>query len=130
MKTKEEIKERMKKWREANKSIIREKRKIYNKSEIGKEKVKKQARKRKLKQKYNISLEEYDELLLIQEHCCKICGEHQKDLKYTLHIDHCHKTNIIRGLLCDKCNHGLGLFNDNISLLQNAIEYLKLNKNE
>ena len=43
-------------------------------------------------------------------------------------IDHCHKTNKIRGLLCHHCNIGLGNFNDNVVNLQLAIKYLEKNK--
>jgi len=62
-----------------------------------------------------------------QNGCCKICKIHQSKLKSALHIDHNHSTNKIRGLLCNKCNQGLGLFNDNIILLTNSINYLKKN---
>jgi hypothetical protein len=44
-----------------------------------------------------------------------------------LSIDHCHNTGKVRGLLCDHCNKGLGLFKDNIDYLNKAIEYLKYN---
>jgi hypothetical protein len=47
----------------------------------------------------------------------------KKDAK--LCIDHCHETNLVRGLLCHDCNKGLGNFKDNIIFLQIAIEYLK-----
>lgn len=40
-------------------------------------------------------------------------------------IDHDHKTNKVRGLLCSKCNLGIGMFEDNSENLKNAIEYLK-----
>ena len=45
-----------------------------------------------------------------------------------LFVDHCHKTGKVRGLLCRKCNAGIGMLHDNITYLQNAIEYL--NKNQ
>jgi hypothetical protein len=40
-------------------------------------------------------------------------------------IDHCHKNRHIRALLCHNCNTGIGKFNDDINLLEKAIEYLK-----
>lgn len=40
------------------------------------------------------------------------------------HIDHCHKTGVVRGLLCDKCNKGVGLFDDDVDKLAGMIEYL------
>lgn len=60
-----------------------------------------------------------------QNNCCKICNTHQNKLNSPLHIDHNHSTNKIRGLLCSKCNQGLGFFYDNIGLMEKAIEYLK-----
>jgi hypothetical protein len=52
---------------------------------------------------------------------CFICEK--KDKKMCL--DHNHKTKKIRGILCDSCNRGIGLLNDDIILLQKAIDYLK-----
>ena len=51
---------------------------------------------------------------------CMICGSQTK-----LCIDHCHTTSEVRGILCSKCNIGLGMFNDNIEVLSNAIKYLR-----
>ena len=50
---------------------------------------------------------------------CVICGVETK-----LVVDHCHKTNKIRGILCNKCNNGLGLFNDDPELLEYARIYI------
>ena len=55
---------------------------------------------------------------------CEICGASPKDGK-RLCIDHNHTTGKLRGLLCDKCNTGLGMYKENITLLKKAITYLE-----
>lgn len=52
---------------------------------------------------------------------CDSCGE----INGTLHLDHCHETNDIRGLLCGNCNTGIGQMKDDVDKLQKAIDYLK-----
>lgn len=47
---------------------------------------------------------EYERLLVEQKHCCALCGKHQSAMKTNFHVDHCHDTGIVRGLLCDFCN--------------------------
>lgn len=81
-------------------------------------------RKSCLRRLYNMTLEEYDEKLKGQDNKCAICGIKDKDLNKTMHIDHCHKTGKIRGLLCKNCNNGLGFFNDNENNLLEAYNYL------
>ena len=56
---------------------------------------------------------------------CAICGIHQDSLNKRLCIDHCHKTNRIRGLLCTSCNAGIGNLRESIELLKNSIDYLR-----
>jgi 5-methylcytosine-specific restriction endonuclease McrA len=73
-----------------------------------------------LKKQYGITYEEYEDMLRQQEGKCVICGEVR-----LLHVDHCHKTNRVRGLLCSSCNGGLGMFKDNKQTLAKAIEYLR-----
>lgn len=84
-----------------------------------------------LKRSYGIDLEFYENMFKEQNGCCKICNKHINELnqkhKKNLCVDHNHETMKIRGLLCDKCNRGLGLFCDNEDLLLKAINYLKLN---
>jgi len=82
-----------------------------------------ESRKAKLKHRYSISVEEYDEMFQRQRGVCKVCGKEQKDRN--LAVDHCHTTNLVRGLLCIKCNRGIGFFEDSQQLLQKAINYLK-----
>lgn len=83
--------------------------------------------------KYSISLAEAVALLQKQENTCKIClTELSLDVgaENAGHVDHCHTTGKIRGILCSKCNTGLGLFRDNVNNLQSAINYLNDSKQE
>lgn len=73
--------------------------------------------------KYGSNVEEYEKLLIEQNYVCAICKCSNGNRK--LCIDHCHSTDLFRGLLCSKCNVGLGYFKDNIEYLENAIEYLQ-----
>jgi hypothetical protein len=77
-----------------------------------------------LKTLYGITHQDYLDMLEAQNGRCKICGTDTPGGKGTFHVDHCHNSNKVRGLLCHKCNVGLGHFNDNISLLSAAILYL------
>jgi len=81
-----------------------------------------------LKRAYGIDLKQYEEMFFQQKGCCKICNKHISELnqkiKKSLSVDHCHTTGKVRGLLCDKCNRGIGLLNDDIDILNNAIKYL------
>lgn len=77
-----------------------------------------------LKCKYNLTLEQYIQMLQDQNNSCKICYR-INPTGYNWHVDHCHTTGKIRGLLCSKCNQGLGLFEDNIDVLKQAIKYLE-----
>ena len=78
---------------------------------------------------YGMTLEEYEERLIKQEGVCAICklpdGSIKNDKWQPLYVDHNHVTGSIRGLLCHNCNVSLGLFNDDVSLLKNAIVYLE-----
>jgi hypothetical protein len=76
--------------------------------------------------KYGIDELVFNDLLAKQGCSCKICNINID--KSTSTIDHDHDTGAVRGLLCRKCNSALGLFNDNINSLLNAIKYLTTNK--
>ena len=80
-----------------------------------------------LKYQYGITLDDYNQMFADQNGCCAICGLHQSEFKKALHVDHCHTTDKVRGLLCAECNLGLGKFKDNIQTLENAIRYLTNN---
>lgn len=73
-----------------------------------------------LSARYGISSEEYAEMYIKQEGKCLIC----KEVNERLVVDHCHATDIVRGLLCDRCNRGIGAFGDNPRLIMDALKYL------
>jgi hypothetical protein len=77
-----------------------------------------------LKARYSMSLEEYEALLERQNHACAICGVLEPGGMGVFHVDHCHKSSRVRGLLCNGCNIGLGKFKDNEQYLLAAVKYL------
>lgn len=82
---------------------------------------------------YGITIEAYTDLLAEQGGVCAIC--HQPETTLTrrgfpraMHVDHDHTTGAVRGLLCARCNAGIGMFGDDPARLGTAIEYLKSHK--
>lgn len=78
-----------------------------------------------LKRKYNITLKLYNQMLIEQDNKCAICARHSDELPKSLDVDHDHITGKVRGLLCGKCNMGIGYFQDNINLINKASAYIK-----
>ena len=84
----------------------------------------------KLKTRYNITIEDYNKLLIKQNNICAICGKEEistdcKGKIRKLSVDHNHSTGKVRGLLCGKCNQGIGNLDENIYNLKMAIRYLE-----
>lgn len=84
-------------------------------------------RKSILKCKYGITIDQYNEMLSINNGGCYVCGKIPKNTTAwdRLCIDHNHITGKTRGLLCHSCNRSLGLLGDNIDRLKNIIIYLE-----
>ena len=105
-----------------------EAREAYRHGDKNKQKI--SSRRTMLKSKYGISLEQYNEMLQTQNEVCAICGlpetviSNKKGGVDSLRVDHCHSTGQIRGLLCSKCNFGVGNFNDSLYLLSSALNYI------
>ena len=81
----------------------------------------------RLKIQYGLTLEDYDRLLTEQDQSCKICSRRfdLSDQSRRPHVDHCHKTGKVRGILCFKCNTAIGKLNDDPRLLRAAAAYLE-----
>lgn len=73
----------------------------------------------------------YQAMLSEQNFVCAICDGPEiaidpgtKEVR-ALAVDHCHETNVVRGLLCGNCNQGIGLFKDKTDVMRRAIAYLE-----
>jgi nitrate/TMAO reductase-like tetraheme cytochrome c subunit len=89
-----------------------------------KETIFKNSRKSRLK-KYNLTPEEFDQLIKNQDYKCAICkNDFEKGTLKKTHIDHCHETGKVRGILCVDCNVGIGHLKHSVHLLKAAIAYL------
>lgn len=74
------------------------------------------------KRKYGITLAERDEMIASQMGLCAICLKAP-----AVHVDHCHKTGRVRGVLCFNCNSGIGLLRDDPAAAYRAADYLEGN---
>ena len=83
-----------------------------------------------LKRRYGISLKDKQSMFEAQGKCCSICGKSGESHR-GFHVDHCHtqekidKYKCVRGVLCNECNAGLGMFKDNVHNMKKAVEYLE-----
>jgi predicted nucleic acid-binding Zn ribbon protein len=74
---------------------------------------------------YSITLEEYKDLVALNDSKCWICGVHNDDIHNSLAVDHCHTTGKVRGILCHNCNVSIGKLGDTSEALLKAYNYLK-----
>lgn len=90
------------------------------------EEVQERSRRGVIWRKYGITPEDYDERLAAQDGRCAICGGTggMSHMNAPLVIDHCHQSNEVRGLLCARCNAGIGHFFDDPDRLISAAAYL------
>lgn len=88
----------------ANPTAKREQAKRWH--HANKDQAKTIARRNHLRRAYGINEEEYSRMLIAAAGRCEICG----DAMTTPHIDHCHNTGRVRGLLCETCNLHLGIY--------------------
>jgi len=110
-------------------NIRRKSQKSYGKwHKENKERLSKYNREHRLKTKYNMTIQQFNDLLTLQGGKCAICEtknpKTSKKNESGWHVDHCHSTGVVRGILCACCNPALGGFKDDIKILNNAISYL------
>jgi Recombination endonuclease VII len=113
-------KARVRAWRESNPERYRDTQRRIKSSPAGK----RRDRDGHLRRKFGLTAEEYDALLQCQDGRCAICREPGND-SIALHVDHDHVTGRVRGLLCFRCNGGLGQFREEPELLRRAAWYVE-----
>jgi hypothetical protein len=112
--------ERVRVWQKANRDRVNESNRRLNSTP---------ERKRKQRDSYyrrtfGMSADEFDAMLEAQGGVCALCGE-RPEREASLHVDHCHETGAVRGILCLSCNQGLGKFRESAELLERAAAYLR-----
>jgi hypothetical protein len=113
--------------RQNPKAVARAKKKNRRKPEVRRRHAElarlnyKKNRERRLARLHKITV---DQLLMLRKRAkgrCEICGRRSRK---RLHVDHCHKTKKVRGLLCNNCNIGIGMLNDCPKRIRSALRYL------
>lgn len=119
-------KELREEWNKENREKIEQYRELYKNDPDKKAKSKEYQREYWLKKEFNMTLEEYNNLLQKQDGKCAICGTNNPGNKKNKNfpVDHDPKTGKVRGLLCHNCNIGIGNLRHDPSLLRSAIDYL------
>lgn len=118
-------KARWKAYYEQNKEVLQAKNRI-KKRRYDKENPDK-AYAIQIKSKYGITLDQYKDMLFLQDSKCAICLSTSPggSSKTRFCVDHCHSTGKVRGLLCSKCNLAISYLDDDPAKLTAAINYLK-----
>lgn len=127
--TKEQLKKERQKDKIRSADRYKKDPKKYEDSRLrwGKENPEKKKRVNKnsvLKCRYGISIDEYEKMLSHQKGVCAICN-HECKIRKSLSVDHCHKTKIVRGLLCHACNTTIGQMKESPQLLRKAADYVE-----
>jgi len=116
-KNKDYAKSKVKLWRDENKTKVIN----YRTANRGKH------HKQEISRKYKVSIDWFDAQLASQEGKCAICSKllAWTDKHNTPHVDHCHKSGNVRGILCNRCNTVLGLCQESIQIFNQLKKYLK-----
>ena len=109
-------------WHRRNKDRYKEVRRQWY--EANKDKVNTDSKARYTAKQFGLTVEEYDTIRASTSNC--ECCLTQLSLRER-RLDHCHTTGKIRGILCNSCNTGIGMFKDSTELLKSAIDYLEKN---
>jgi len=136
LKNKEHIRATKRRWFLANIVKVREAQKRWRySSSVNLERARARTRKwnnanpgklraMRLKREYNLTVEEYNLILAVQNGLCAGCKQPATNFKRSLHVDHDHSKKIVRGLLCWRCNHMLPARRNLKEILENLASYI------
>jgi hypothetical protein len=120
----EKVKKLQRMYYKRNNKEIKEKSKYFR--TVNAKTIKRSNRKYVLKKNYNLTIEQYEQMLKKQDYKCMICKKHRKEFNKDLSVDHCHTTNKVRDLLCYRCNLAVGYYEN--SDIKTIKEYLNKHK--
>jgi hypothetical protein len=83
-------------------------------------------REQNFKSRYNITIEEYEQMLIFQDRKCAVCNDTLLPKKTV--VDHCHDSGDVRGLLCYHCNNAIGFIKEDVSAALRLVDYIYTNK--
>jgi hypothetical protein len=115
--------ERTQQWRRENPERYRAYRTEYN----ARPERKRRMRDAYYRRTFGISADEVDRLIAAQGGVCAICGT-TPEREASWHVDHCHQSGRVRGVLCLNCNQGLGKLGESPELLERAAAYLRASR--
>jgi len=130
----DKVKENNSTYRKANLELLKRKKNTWYDANAEHVKAKAKARikadpekyrNHQLTRKYGLTVEQFEKMLEQQNGSCAICKRHKSNFNRNLDTDHCHKTGIVRGILCSTCNKMLGMFKDDPEVLRSGAEYLE-----
>lgn len=114
----------VKSWYRRNRTrILAQRKQYYQENKHRLKQAQPEARRRHTLAVYGITPEQFSAMLTAQGGRCAICRS-DKPFGKNFHLDHCHVTGRVRGILCKRCNNGIGFFDDDISKMKLAMEYL------
>lgn len=116
---------RQKAWREANRDRAREHWNKHNRKRLADPEYVKRKNDERILRMYGITRDGYDQMLEAQGGVCAICKGPRNGPGKFFHIDHCHNSSRVRGLLCGKCNTAVGLLDDDPARAEALAQYLR-----
>lgn len=122
----EKLREWQRQWQATHADSLRAYRQKYHAKRLAADlaAVREEQRTAWLQRRYGLTISQFDAMVVAQDGRCAICGDTPADGR-SLHIDHDHTSNRVRGLLCGHCNRAIGLFRDNPTVMASAVIYLR-----